>query len=30
LSRRGNYVDEDMVRNVIAEEIIGAGRLSGY
>ena len=30
LSRRGNLVDEDMVRNVIAEEIIGAGRLSGY
>jgi hypothetical protein len=30
LSRRGNYVDEDMVRNVIAEEIIDAGRLSGY
>jgi hypothetical protein len=30
LSRRGNFVDEDMVRSVIAEEIIGAGRLSGY
>jgi hypothetical protein len=30
LSRRGNYLDEDMVRNAIAEEITGAGRLSGY
>ena len=30
LSRRGTNVDEDMVRNIIAEEMIGAGRLAGY
>ena len=30
LSKRGHHVDEDMVRNVIAEEMTGAGRLAGY
>ena len=30
LLRRGNDVDEDIVRNIRAEEMIGTGRLSGY
>ena len=30
LSTRGTNVDEDMVGNIVAEEMIGAGRLAGY
>ena len=30
LLRRGTNVDEDMVRNIVTEEMIGAGRLVGY
>ena len=30
LSRRGTNVDENMVRNIVAEEMLGAGRLAGY